>query len=456
MRFTSILILAGASVSLTACGKINHMQETTDGMAATTTHMSGTTDHMATTTDGMASTTNKMSKTTDKMSGTTEHMSETTDRMATTTEGMSKTTNHMSETTDRMATTTEGMSKTTNHMSETTDKMATTTENMSKTTDKMSVTTEHMNETTCTMYASLRQGNTKVSRDTDMAAIRKGKNITEKLELAAKYMQGFEYQVWSPVCVDIATRESVIEQSATELLTAVQPFIKDRSKVGATSLSSDKETLYALAATLHRTNDLQASLLKGSEEKPMTMEEILLKGIELDRAKNAGTLKNAKYPAWATAVGKYEKDAEYLLRLRANFLMAYAYAIADGTDFGDSAGFWKKLKDVKLKNWAVTKWLYKSSAWKPNLAKRTATEIRERITTALELALATRTELQLLGIDPMVDPTMLKVWKNADFSELDLAAMDKAGAESKARADAIRELIATRGRVLLDFSAATK
>jgi len=84
--------------------------------------------------------------------------------------------------------------------------MRDTTGGMSKTTEDMSKTTKRMEETTCKMYTSLRQGNSKVSRDADIEAIRKGKNITEKLELAAKYMQGFEYQVWTTSCADVVPR----------------------------------------------------------------------------------------------------------------------------------------------------------------------------------------------------------------------------------------------------------
>lgn len=322
--------------------------------------------------------------------------------------------------------------------------MKDTTNEMSETTKGMSETTKRMEDTTCKMYTSLRQGNSKASRDADMEAIRDGKNITEKLELAAKYMQGFEYQVWTTSCASVVPREIVIEQAATELLTAIQPYAKDRSKVAATTLSSkskDNETLLAISATLHRTNALQSQFLEGSGEKAMTPLDIVVQGLKMNQAKNRGQLTEAKYPAWATIVGKYERDATFLLRLRANFLMAYGYAIADSDSFGNTPSLLEKI--WRMKSTTVLK-----KQWKPNLATRDATEIRERITVALKLAKQTRDALVSLGTDPMVDETIVKVWQNADFSGFDLAAMEKKGGDEPARAKAISELISARDALL--------
>lgn len=313
-------------------------------------------------------------------------------------------------------------------------------ENMNKTVK----TTEGMAGTTCKMYTSLRQGNSKVSRDTDMEAIEKGGNIVKKLEISAKYMQGFEYQVWAPDCSDLAPREIVIEQAATELLTAIQPYAKNRAKVDATKQSDKYETLYALAGTLHRTNSLQEEFLAGTNEKAMRPLDIIVQGLRLNQAKNRGVLSVAEFPSWANVVGKYAKDAEFLLRLRGNFLMAYAYAIADANSFGDSPGIAKKLWHVKV-----------AKKWVPNLGSRDATEIRERITVALRLSVETRSAMIDLGMDPMVDDEMIKVWKNADFSSYNLEAMKAEGGDKAARAKAIKELIEARDRMLVGGAGGT-
>jgi hypothetical protein len=385
MRFTTPLLILAAAASLTSCGKINHMEAQTDHLSATTDHVSAKTDHL---------------------SDTTDHVAEKTD--------------HVSDTTDHVA----------------------------EKTDHLSDTTDHVDLTACTTLTLLRQGGSKDSRDTDLITIdKKSTSLVEKLELAAKYMQGFEYQVWSPACVSIASREILIEQAATEFLTMIQPRVKDRSKVTATSQTSEYQTLYAMAATLHRTNSLQVPLLKGSSEKPMTLEDVLVRGLQLDQAKNRGEITTPEYPSSATVVGKYEKDAQFILRLRANFLMAYAYAIADGDDFGNSPNFWKKAYRIKVQSSMIGGKLFKSK-WTPNLNSRTATEIRERITTPLNLAVATRTSLKKLGIDPMTDHTMVKLWTDADFSSFDLQTMSKVGGEIAARAIAIQELIIARNHAL--------
>jgi len=303
--------------------------------------------------------------------------------------------------------------------------------------------TEGMSKTTCVMYRSLRQGNAKLSRDQDFEDIRAVKDVSGRLAEAAEYMQGFEYQVWSPTCIDEASRDVALEQSVRELLSKIQGFIKDRSEVGATKTSENAQVLYALAATLHYTNVLQGDFLKGSEHTVLRPFDILVKGLELDQVRNRGESVSANFPGWAEVIGKYSKDAEYLLRIRANFLMAYAYALADGDEFGNTPSKMEKIVRV-----LGTKFF--SKKWKPNLNARTSTEIRERITSAMKYAVETRSALISLGIEPMTDETILNVWKNADFSDFDLTTMDKSpSAKVRGKSKAIRELIEMKDRLLV-------
>jgi hypothetical protein len=338
----------------------------------------------------------------------------------------------------------ENMDKTVDQMG----KMSNTTDKMSNTTDKMAKTTNDMRDTTCKMYTALRQGNSKVSRDTDIEKIEGAKDITTKLEVAAKYMQGMEYQVWAPSCEEVAPREIAIDQAAVEILTGVQPYAKNRGNVNSTKQSDDYETLYALGATLHRVNELQEFYLKGTEEKVMTPEDILVEGLRLNQARNRGTLDVAKTPIWATTVGKYATDATFLLRLRANFLMAYGYAVADSNDAGDAPKLLKKA-------WRLGTTKIGSKKWTPNLDGRDATEIRERITASLKYAKETRAKLVSLGIDPMTDQTMLKIWADADFTKIDLTKMDKGNGDDRARATAIRELIVARDTLITGGASGT-
>ncbi len=324
-----------------------------------------------------------------------------------------------------------------NDMHDATMDMQKSTHSLGDKTDHLSNKTDQIQSATCKMYTSLRQGNAKQSRDNDMTAMRASKNINEKLELSAKYMQGFEYQLWTDSCADNAPRDVVIDQAVTELLTTLEPYVKNRSKVTATKQSDDYQTLYALAATLHRVNELQAVYLKDTDEKPLRPLDILLQGLKYNQMSNRGELGDVIAPSWATIVGKYEKDAEFVLRLRANFMMAYGYAVADSDSYGDAPGTLEKILRI-----GTTKLF--SSKWKPNLEARDPTEIRERITVALTLAQETRAGLVALGIDPMIDETVQKIWKNADFSAFDLKAMAAGKGDDPARAKAIQDLISAR------------
>lgn len=302
--------------------------------------------------------------------------------------------------------------------------------------------TEGMSKTTCVMYRSLRQGNAKLSRDQDLEDMRQRESIPGRLAEAAEYMQGFEYQVWSPTCVDETPRDVALEQNVREMIAKIQDFIKDRSKVSATQKSDNAEMLYALAGTLHYTNVLQGDFLKGTEHTVLRPFDILVKGLELDQARNRGESVTENLPTWAEIVGNYSTDVKYLLRIRANFLMAYAYALTDGDEFGNPPNAVEKI-------WRVASAKLLSKKWKPNLNARTATEIRGRITAAMKYSVETRAALVKLGIEPMTDETILKVWKNADFSGFDLTSMDKSpSAEVRGKSKAIRELIEARDHLL--------
>ncbi len=169
--------------------------------------------------------------------------------------------------------------------------------------------------------------------------------------------------------------------------------------------------------------------------------DILLEGLRLNQAKNRGEIADSELPAWARTVGKYTSDTQFILRLRANFLMAYGYAIADSDDFGNTPNTMEKL-------WRLATTKFFSKKWTPNLDRRDPTEIAERITASLVLAKETRDALVSLGIDPMVDETVMKIWKNADFSRLDLAGMEKGKGDDPARAKAIKNLISARDLLL--------
>lgn len=321
-------------------------------------------------------------------------------------------------------------------------KMIRNMDEMHDTTLEMGKTTKDMSKTTCVMYRSLRQGNAKLSRDQDFEDIRSAKNIASRLAEAAEYMQGYEYQVWSPTCIDETSRDVALEQSVRELLSKSLGFSKDYSEVGATKTSDDAQILYSLAATLHYTNALQGDFLKGTQYPVLRPFDLLVKGLELDQARNRGESMAENFPSWAEVVGKYSPDAEFLLRIRANFLMAYAFSVADSDSFGNAPGSVEKI-------WRVLSTKLFSKKWKPNLETRTPTEIRERITTAMNYAYETREALVKLGIDPMTDKTILKVWKDADFSSFKLDEMDKSeSSEVRGKSKAIRELEAARDRLL--------
>jgi hypothetical protein len=307
-------------------------------------------------------------------------------------------------------------------------------------------TTGEVKHVTCTTYRSLRQGAPKESRDQDLQDIRNAKTIAGKLAEAAEYMQGFEYQVWSPECEGDLSRDEILEMSVRELLAKMQGYVDDRSDVSASKIapSNEMDTLYALAGTLHYVNPLQKNLLRGTSYEVLRPFDIIVRGLELDQRKNRGEAAG-EYPIWAETVGKYQKDAIYLLRLRQNFMMAYAYALADSDEYGNKPGKYEEGKRL-----VGTGWLNK--VWTPNLKSRTPTEIDQRITFALNLVVETNEALVKLGLDPMMDGTLAKFWENADFSSYDPAQLRKDPTPGSAQlAESVQRLMKARDRVVTAF-----
>lgn len=306
----------------------------------------------------------------------------------------------------------------------------------------MKTTTEEMKVTTCTMYRSMRQGNAKLSRDQDFQDIVRAEDIAGRLAEAAEYMQGFEYQVWTNICADELPREVVLEQAMKELLAKIQAFSGNRSDVKATKSSGQMQVMYALAATLHYVNSLQRNLLGDSGEEVLRPLDLVMEGLKIDQARANGTYLEPTVPAWAEVVGKYQKDALYLLRLRQNFLLAYAYSLADSDSFGTSPGSLKKFRRVVFTD-------FFNRSWTPNLASRSPTEISERITAALEFSLETTEALRALGVDPMMDSTVAELWQRADFGRFRAEELARSGsAQERVFADAVLRLSAARDRVI--------
>jgi hypothetical protein len=309
---------------------------------------------------------------------------------------------------------------------------------------------EKMEQITCVTYRSLRQGDAKASRDRDFADMKNAETIGGKLAEAAQYLQGFEFQIWSPVCQPELKHDILLEQFAREFLAQTRGIATDLSAVSATKQSADMQLLYAFAATLHYENELQKALLSGTEYPVLRPFDILVKGLEIDQKKNQGLLEESEIPPFAAAVGKYPDEAIYLLRLRQNFLMAYAYALADSDEYGNTPGTLAKIV-------RIVKTDYLNRAWSPKLKNRTPTVIDERITKALEYAEESHNALVKLGLEPMMDGTIAEVWERADFSEFNVRAMAKSQKKSeRIFGNSITNLMSVRDRLVTAWKRSEK
>ncbi len=320
-------------------------------------------------------------------------------------------TKEMNATTSGMANTTAGMAKTTNDMAKTTNDMATTTNGMAKTTAGMAVTTESMAKYVTVTYDDLRLGNTRQARQEALEAIKTSEEMPAKMGYASEYFAAMEYQFWKPELETEEKRQAMMMTAVKDFFRKVKEYISNYDMVAPTATDPQTENLYSLAAALHYVNPAQDEALRGKDNiQTVTMLSMIEDGLRAKRDLETGVTTVDSVPAYQLEVLRQEQAAVYLLRVRQNFLKAFAFVSAASQESGNDPQKWKSIWD-----WIKGKF---GGNWVPNFAVRNAAQV-DYNAIVLDYAAETLNMLNSMGYDPKSDGKIKTLLQSMNVDAVD-------------------------------------
>lgn len=371
----------------------------------------------------------KQVKQVEEMHSKTIIMSENTTSMANTTASMAATTATMSQSMSEMLATTATMSENTAQMAATTASMAATTASMSQTTQNMELLTEDLRELSAWMFNILKQGDTSRLRDEAIKDMMDSESFTRKSLMATKYFYAFEYQIWnSPrlkANVDtLQLREKLKAGAVIEFAKTLGEFIPQKRKETGTSNDEEMKNLYALVGTLHKVNDYQEDLIRGTNTTAtitiVSMFTILEEGLNVKSKLETGAISRDNLSASQIEVLREEDTFLYALNIRAKFLPAFALSRISGIA---DASLFEKAKMLYFK-------------WNPDFLSQEKMNLEEIIyaTEILRKAQETKNLLQKCGVKVELDKKVHKIFKNMNRGYI---KQDKLQGEALTRANLI-------------------
>jgi hypothetical protein len=307
---TQISILIGILILSTSCSKV-------DKFEAQTAHMSKTTDSLNGKTGEMLDITKKMLESTTKMAKITENMGETT-------KGVGSITEKMGDKTDAMAEITKEMLKETKGVAKITAKMGVKTDAMAEITKRMLVETENLKR-------MARAKEAEETRGRSFKGIESARSFKNKTMEAAVFHKAFEYQLWTNSGEDTPHyREVLMTAAMKEYFRKLEDYAGrittwDRKWMSPDTKQNERKNVYALAVTLHMTQDYQEEIAKKYEDIKVIsilniFEDTLVKYEEIKNGeRNESDLKE-----YERIVIENEKEVKFLLWARYDMLSAMA------------------------------------------------------------------------------------------------------------------------------------
>lgn len=307
---TQLSILIGILILSTSCSKV-------DKFEAQTAHMSKTTDSLNGKTSEMLEITKKMLSSTTKMAVITEKMGEKTDGMAEITKGVGKITENMGEIT-------KGVGEKTERMANITEKMGEKTDAVAEITKKMLVETENLKR-------MARAKEAEETRGRSFKGIESASSFKNKTMEAAVFHKAFEYQLWTNSGEDTPHyREILLTAAMKEYFRKLEDYAGkintwDRKWMSPDTKVNARKNVYAIAVTLHMTQDYQEEIAKKFEDVKVIsilniFEDALVKYEEIKNGeRNESDLKE-----YERIVIENEKEVKFLLWARYDMLSAMA------------------------------------------------------------------------------------------------------------------------------------
>jgi uncharacterized protein YoxC len=338
--FTTLCVLLIGQFSLVACqqaSQLNDMHDQTARMADTTSKLLDATNKMNQTTQNMNGQTSQMLEQTKAVNEKSGQMKESMDAM---TEDLKLMIAQMKE----LSTGMKSMDAQLKIMVPTLAKMLAAMGKMvrqMKTLPELDSEMKRMVDTVQGLCAGSREALAMQARE--QASVQLQHNADHpltKVERAAEYLQGFEYQAWG-LCgeYNLHERENLMAAATEEFFLHLHDLTSSSTqasplssikKVFAASADADKDNDFnALAASLSEVNDLQLGVLssaraKGQKFKVENMQNIIKEALTSQRLRDSGKIRASDIPDYQTYVLNFRPLAIRILQARSNILRAQA------------------------------------------------------------------------------------------------------------------------------------
>ena len=195
-------------------------------------------------------------------------------------------------------------------------------------------TISSMNAGIGNLYLDLRKADALGARQQALRNMNASIDIGAKLSFATQYFSAFEFQLWKPGTETQEARAQFASDAVQEFLQNVREYISNRNDTSPSNTDNQSLNLYALSATLHSTNS-QASELGGTPIPQVSMLTLFEESIKRRPDIASGRVKTTELPQYQYFVLNQEQDVVYLLRVRQNFLKAFAFILTATDTIGD-------------------------------------------------------------------------------------------------------------------------
>ena len=334
--------------------------------------------------------------------------------------------------------------------------MKDTTKGMSQTTQEMSVTTKDMKSITNSMYVSLRQQASEMTRNEKLfALLDPRRDMGDNLTDARIMFMAYEFQVWYGKAQgeQLHEREELILHAIEELYSRISVKhetlvesgrLEDMSPLDLAGPDKTLERMfYAIATTMHFTNEFQKVLIRENENigvraQEISVYDVIKSALLKDAGVEPGELSEAESYVTTSA---YKRLAVDLLKARMDFLTALAIKCMvdkDNIGAGEMArGLLFKISGGRLGGLEVK-----------NVFAQGNKATREDVLTKLNEAIKAKELLDAIGERPMLQIEIKSILENLELAQDDgkksygSALSEELAQDNRKLNDAIERLLA--------------
>lgn len=316
------------------------------------------------------------------------------DKMDKTNDGIDKTNKKMDETNDRIGETNQKMDDVRRQMGDMNDKLIDTNKRM-----------DGMNRALDRMYQDLRQGDALNARLKTIENLISTPKLKGKTVFAAQYFMSFEYQLWKGEGVDNdPLRQVLLRTAVEELIHVLRRLAKSDLPVNVLDSDNDLISLQALALSVHMLNPNAEYDLRSKNMPVYSMHDLLKNSLKFGHSLQNGKISSAELPEYAELANKEPALTRYIFDLRTAMLPALVVSSLSDVSSDSFFSRWSSRAGVWLKPW---------TARTESLNELQVSELSDW----LIMANADAAFLISVGMQPRVDPTLIRILSNMRFSD---------------------------------------